>query len=71
MAISAACRILSGVSLPRPVKAELIDGARNSQKVDANLSKLTEFFKPFVSLPFDDLAETSDNASFKEFESAH
>ncbi len=38
------------------VKAELLYGARNSQKVDANLRKLDEFFRPFTSLPFDDLA---------------
>lgn len=38
------------------VKAELLYGARYSQKVAANLNKLERFFAPFNSLPFDDEA---------------
>lgn len=38
------------------VKAEMKFGARNSQQVAANLTKLDEFFSPFESLPFDDRA---------------
>jgi tRNA(fMet)-specific endonuclease VapC len=38
------------------VKAELLFGARNSSRVDANLSLLEEFFSQFESLPFDDEA---------------
>jgi tRNA(fMet)-specific endonuclease VapC len=38
------------------VKAELLYGARHSQKVAANLKKLERFFAPFASLPFDDEA---------------
>lgn len=36
------------------VKGELLFGARNSRRVDANLSLLEEFFSQFESLPFDD-----------------
>jgi len=36
------------------VKAELLFGARNSQRVDANLQILKMFFSPLQSLPFDD-----------------
>ena len=36
------------------VKAELLYGARNSQRVDANLQILKMFFSPLESLPFDD-----------------
>ncbi|UOG93959.1 MAG: type II toxin-antitoxin system VapC family toxin [Candidatus Thiothrix sulfatifontis] len=36
------------------VKAELLFGARHSQRVEANLQKLTLFFAPLASLPFDD-----------------
>lgn len=39
-----------------PVKAELLFGARYSQRVDDNLQLLEEFFAPFESLPFDDAA---------------
>jgi tRNA(fMet)-specific endonuclease VapC len=35
-------------------KAELLYGARHSQKVVANLRLLEVFFSPFLSLPFDD-----------------
>ncbi len=38
------------------VKAELLFGARNSAKVEANLARLETFFGPFDSLPFDDRA---------------
>ena len=38
------------------VKGELIYGARNSQRVDENLSVLKRFFPQFESLPFDDRA---------------
>ncbi len=36
------------------VKAELLFGARNSNRVDANLQALRLFFAPLQSLPFDD-----------------
>ncbi len=36
------------------VKAELLFGARNSQRIEANLQRLHLFFAPLVSLPFDD-----------------
>ncbi len=36
------------------VKAELLFGARNSQRVEANLQKMKLFFAPLQSLPFDD-----------------
>lgn len=36
------------------VKAELLFGARKSQRVEANLQKLKLFFAPLSSLPFDD-----------------
>lgn len=36
------------------VKAELLYGARNSARVDANLQKLDSFFALFTSFPFDD-----------------
>jgi tRNA(fMet)-specific endonuclease VapC len=42
------------VCLCSVVKAELLFGAHNSQKVAANLRRLNEFFEPFQSLPFDD-----------------
>lgn len=38
------------------VKAELLYGARKSQKVDENLALLQEFFRQFISFPFDDRA---------------
>lgn len=43
-------------SLCSVVKAELLFGARHSQKIDANLRKLEDFFAPFVSFGFDDAA---------------
>ena len=36
------------------VKAELLFGARHSQKVEQNLQRLNAFFQPLNSLPFDD-----------------
>ena len=36
------------------VKAELLYGARHSQKVEANLQRLKQFFAPLSSLSFDD-----------------
>jgi len=36
------------------VKAELLYGARYSQKVEANLQRLKQFFVPLSSLSFDD-----------------
>jgi tRNA(fMet)-specific endonuclease VapC len=36
------------------VKAELLYGARRSQRVEANLQLLTAFFAPLQSLSFDD-----------------
>jgi len=36
------------------VKAELLFGARHSQRVEANLQRLGLFFSPLGSLPFDD-----------------
>jgi tRNA(fMet)-specific endonuclease VapC len=38
------------------VKAELLFGARKSAKAEENLARLTRFFQPLVSLPFDDAA---------------
>ena len=46
----------SDVSLCSVVKAELLFGAHNSQRVAANLRRLREFFQPFPSIPFDDRA---------------
>lgn len=36
------------------VKAELLFGARHSQRVEANLQRIKQFVAPFNSLPFDD-----------------
>lgn len=44
----------SRVRLCAVVKAELLYGARRSQKAGANLQKLKRFFAPIKSLPFDD-----------------
>ncbi len=38
------------------VKAELLFGARKSARVEANLMRLEAFFRPFISLPFDEKA---------------
>lgn len=38
------------------VKAELLFGARKSQRITENLKELAEFFMPFESIPFDDRA---------------
>ena len=42
------------IALCSVVKAELLYGARHSQKVEPNLQRLKIFFSPLVSLPFDD-----------------
>jgi tRNA(fMet)-specific endonuclease VapC len=42
------------VRLCAVVKAELLYGARRSDRVDRNLRLLRRFFEPIVSLPFDD-----------------
>lgn len=44
----------SDIALCSIVKAELFFGARHSQRVDANLQRLKQFFAPLASLPFDD-----------------
>lgn len=44
----------SEIALCSVVKAKLLYGARNSQKVEANLQRLKQFFAPLNSLPFDD-----------------
>lgn len=44
------------VALCSVVKGELLYGARKSQQVDRNLSRLATFFAAFESLPFDDAA---------------
>jgi len=44
----------SEITLCSVVKAELLFGARHSQQVERNLSKLKQFFAPFSSLTFDD-----------------
>ena len=42
------------IALCSIVKAELLYGARHSQRVEANLQLLKRFFQPLRSLPFDD-----------------
>ena len=44
----------SNIGLCSIVKAELLYGARHSERVEENLSLLSEFFAPLSSLPFDD-----------------
>ena len=44
----------SNIHLCAVTKAALIFGARNSSRVNDNLRLLDEFFRPFISLPFDD-----------------
>lgn len=44
----------SDIALCCIVKAELLFGARHSQRVSANLQRLKRFFAPLTSLPFDD-----------------
>ena len=44
----------SDIALCSIVKAELLFGARYSQRVNANLKRLKQFFAPLASLPFDD-----------------
>ena len=41
------------ISLCSIVVAELLFGARNSQRVQENLLRLEQFFVPFIHLPFD------------------
>ncbi len=43
------------IALSSVVKAELLFGARHSQKVETKLQLLKHFFAPFSSLSFDDL----------------
>lgn len=45
----------SDVNLCSIVKAELLFGARRSERVAENLALLATFFAPFRCLPFDDL----------------
>ena len=45
----------AAIALCSVVKAELLYGARRSQRIEANLKCLERFFAPLVSLPFDDL----------------
>lgn len=42
------------IRLSSVVKAELLFGARRSERVRENLELLARFFAPFVCLPFDD-----------------
>jgi len=42
------------IAISSIVKAELLYGARHSQRVEENLQLLNKFFKPLASLPFDD-----------------
>ncbi|AYH43624.1 VapC toxin family PIN domain ribonuclease [Azoarcus sp. DN11] len=42
------------IALCSVVKAELLHGARRSQRMEANLLLLEAFFAPLQSLPFDD-----------------
>lgn len=44
----------SEISLCSIVKAELLYGARHSQRVEVNIQRLRLFFLPLGSLPFDD-----------------
>ena len=44
----------SEITVCSVVKAELLFGARHSQRVEANLQRLKLFFAPLQSLPFDD-----------------
>lgn len=44
----------SDIAVCSIVKAELLFGARNSQRMDANLQLLKMFFAPLQSLTFDD-----------------
>lgn len=46
----------SEIAVCSVVKAELVFGALNSQRVQENLSTLEQFLAPFRSLPFDDAA---------------
>lgn len=50
------------IALCSIVKAELLYGARHSQKVESNLLLLKQFFAPLTSIPFDD--RCADEAGF-------
>src|ERR1044071_3509717 len=60
----------SEIRLSSVVKAELLAGARKSRRVEANLALLAEFFAPFSSLPFDDLAAQHFGAIRNDLERA-
>ena len=45
----------SSLRVSSVTRAELLYGARHSQRVAANLRLLEDFFAPILSLPFDDL----------------
>jgi tRNA(fMet)-specific endonuclease VapC len=51
-----AARAPTEIRLSSVVKAELLFGARRSQRIEPNLDLLRAFFAPFESVPFDDLA---------------
>jgi tRNA(fMet)-specific endonuclease VapC len=42
------------IRLSSVVKAELLFGARRSERVQENIEVLARFFAPFICLPFDD-----------------
>lgn len=44
----------ANIALCSVVKAELLSGARRSQRVESNLQRLKTFFAPLQSLVFDD-----------------
>jgi tRNA(fMet)-specific endonuclease VapC len=44
----------ANIAMCSVVKAELLYGARRSQRIEANLQLLKVFFAPLKSLPFDD-----------------
>ncbi len=46
----------ANIALCSVVKAELLSGARRSQRVEANLQLLKAFFAPLQSLAFDDVS---------------
>jgi tRNA(fMet)-specific endonuclease VapC len=45
----------TAIVLSSVVKAELLYGARRSERVEENLRVLARFFAPFATAPFDDL----------------
>jgi tRNA(fMet)-specific endonuclease VapC len=44
----------SDIRLGSVVKAELYHGAHRSQQAQSNLTKVDNFVRPFISIPFDD-----------------